>query len=147
MKKLFLYISLLISIFIIAYYVALTLYRHSKHKPSEEVLLTDSLIEDYAYGDEFLMPYEPYYDYDAESVNSYIDNKSDSHHTGDKYILGIRDGYVIVFFNDMDTVYEFTDIDAGVLRIVDKEQYEKIEKNITFDSPEELFDFLESLAS
>ena len=145
MKKLFLYISLLISIFILAYFIALTLYRHSKHSPSADVLLTDSVIEDYAYGDEFLFPDENYFN--AESVNSYIDNKSDNHNTDDKYILGIRDGYVIVFFNDLDTVYEFTDIDADVLKVLDKEQYDKIEKNITFDSLEELFDFLESLAS
>lgn len=147
MKKLFLYISLLISLFVLAYFVALTLYRHIKHKPAEEVLLTDNVIEDYAYGDEFLFPYEHYDNNNAESVNSYIDNNSDNHRTSDKYILGIKDGYVIVYFNDMDTVYEFTDIDAGVLKILDKEQYEKIENNITFDSLEDLFDFLESLAS
>ena len=40
-----------------------------------------------------------------------------------------------------------TDIDIDVLRLLDKEQYEKIKSNISFNSIEDLFDFLESISS
>lgn len=147
MKKLFLYISLLISIFTVSYFIASMLYRHSKSKPDREIILTENIIEDNDIEENsMLSDFDD--NYSVQSANSYIDNnKQDYYKTKDKYILGIRDGYVIVYFNDLDTVYEFTDIDAGVLELLDKEQYEKIKDNISFNSLEELFDFLESLAS
>ena len=107
--------------------------------------MTDQMIDDYEYADFDLDSYG-YNEKDAKSVNSFIDN-TDMKTSKDKYILGILDGYVIVYLNDLDTIYEFTDIDAGVLKILDKEQYEKIKNNISFDSLEELFDFLESVSS
>lgn len=140
MKKLFLYISLLLSTFAITYFVTSSLYGHMKKKSNDDVILTDSLSDDYLPSEN-----DSFYDYPAENVNSYIDNNNNI--TKDKYILGIKDGYVVVYFNDNDTVYEYTDIDAGILKLLDEEQYNKIKEHLTFDSIEELFDFLESLAS
>ncbi|MBQ7708186.1 MAG: hypothetical protein IJT72_10470 [Lachnospiraceae bacterium] len=147
MKKLFLYIGLLVSVFCISYFIASALYRHSRKQRNinEEVILTDETQEDYEVADSEIFSYG-YNTKEAQSVNSFI-NKTDNDNSNDKYILGILDGYVIVYLNDMDTIYEFTDIDAGVLKILDKEQYEKIKNNITFNSLEELFDFLESVSS
>ena len=145
MKKLFLYISLLITIFIVSYFIAQALYRNSKKSPKTEVLLTDNIIEDYDFDNEDMLSYD-YYD-NAERASSYINNKTDKFNSKYKYILGIKDDYVIVYFNDLDTIYEFTDIDAGVLKILDRAQYEKIKNNISFNSIEELFDFLESISS
>ena len=145
MKKLFLYIGLLVCVFCISYLIASEFYKHSRKKVRDEVVLTDEMIDDYEFADSDLSSYG-YNVKDAKSVNSFIDN-TDLKDSKDKYILGIQDGYVIVYYNDMDTIYEFTDIDAGVLKILDKEQYEKIVNNISFDSLEELFDFLESVSS
>ncbi|MBQ9277309.1 MAG: hypothetical protein IJ224_01610 [Lachnospiraceae bacterium] len=145
MKKLFLYISLLITIFIVSYYIAFAIYNHSKKKPLEEIVLTENVTDDYI-NEEDMLSFNNYED-NFESVNSFINNNTDSYSSKDKYILGIKDGYVIVYFNDLDTIYEFTDIDVGVLSLLDKEQYEKIKNNISFDSLEDLFDFLESVSS
>lgn len=146
MKKLFLYISLLITIFVVSYYIAFAIYNHSRKNPKEDIVLTENVIDDYDIEDEDMLSYD-YNDEYSESFNSFINNKTDNFSSNDKYILGIKDGYVIVYFNDLDTIYEFTDIDAGVLSLLDKEQYEKIKDNISFDSIEDLFDFLESISS
>ena len=146
MKKLFLYISLLITIFVVSYYIAFAIYNHSRKNPKEDIVLTENVIDDYDIEDEDMLSYD-YNDEYSESFNSFTNNKTDKFSSNDKYILGIKDGYVIVYFNDLDTIYEFTDIDAGVLSLLDKEQYEKIKDNISFDSIEDLFDFLESISS
>ncbi len=144
MKKLFLYFSLLITIFIVSYYIANALYNHSKKKPVEDIILTENIIEDDNLNEEDMLSDESDKK-ESESVSSFINNKKYS--SKDRYILGIKDGYVIVYYNDLDTVYEFTDIDAGVLSLLDKEQFEKIKNNISFETLEELFDFLESISS
>ncbi|MBQ9609981.1 MAG: hypothetical protein IJV15_11145 [Lachnospiraceae bacterium] len=146
MKKLFLYTFLFISIFALAYFMTAAIYKYKSDKPNEDVVLTENITDDYDLA-ESVLPGYPDTDTEAESVNSIIDNRTDYVIANDIYIVGIEDGYVIVYLNDKNNVYEYTDIDAAVLKIIDSVQYEKILNNITFDNKEELFDFLESIAS
>lgn len=84
------------------------------------------------------------------SVNQ---NKSDgqdvlvSHAASDKYIVGLKNNYVIVYKNDKSMVYEYTDIDGSVVKANDNEAYKMLLQNIEFDDKEEMFTFLESLSS
>ncbi|MBR1815491.1 MAG: hypothetical protein IJ763_02200 [Lachnospiraceae bacterium] len=146
MKKLFLYTFLFASVFVLAYFITATIYKYRLDEPNEEVLLTENIIDDYDLADNALLGASDIAE-ETESVNSIIDNKTDYIIAKDIYIVGIEDGYVIVYLNDKNNVYEYTDIDAAVLKIIDSIQYEKILNNITFDNKEELFDFLESIAS
>ena len=155
MKKLFLYMFLLVSLFALSYLVTLNIvrFRHAsvmkgtngdpteagveKDKYNEDIILTEDILEDYDIAQD-----EP-----SVNANAIIENDTDYIITGNSYIVGIEDGYVIVYLNDKYNVYEFTDIDAAVLKIIDKELYDRISDNIVFDNEEELFDFLESISS
>lgn len=65
----------------------------------------------------------------------------------DKYIVGLKNNYVIVYKNDKSLVYEYTDIDGSVIKANDNEAYEMLLDDIEFENKEEMFDFLESLSS
>ena len=70
-----------------------------------------------------------------------------SHAASDKYIVGLKNNYVIVYKNDKSMVYEYTDIDGSVVKANDNEAYKMLLQNIEFDDKEEMFTFLESLSS
>lgn len=65
----------------------------------------------------------------------------------DKYIVGLKNNYVIVYKNDKSLVYEYTDIDGSVIKANDNEAYEMLLDDIEFENKEDMFDFLESLSS
>ena len=65
----------------------------------------------------------------------------------ENYIVGIKNDYVIVYKNSLDCIFEYTGIDAQVIKCVNPTLYQKIYDHIEFDNKEELFDFLQSLAS
>ena len=146
MKKLFLYTFLFVSVFVLAYFVTAAIYKYRLNGPNEDVVLTENTFDDYDIADNALLGVSDTDD-ETESVNSFIEGQAEYVIANDIYIVGIEDGYVIVYLNDKNNVYEYTDIDAAVLKIIDNAQYEKILNNITFDNKEELFDFLESIAS
>lgn len=70
-----------------------------------------------------------------------------SHAATDKYIVGLKNNYVIVYKNDKSMVYEYTDIDGSVIKANDNEAYKMLLQNIEFEDKEEMFTFLESLSS
>lgn len=65
----------------------------------------------------------------------------------DKYIVGLKNNYVIVYKNDKSSVYEYTDIDGSIIKANDNEAYEMLLDDIEFENKEDMFDFLESLSS
>lgn len=120
MKKLFLYIVILIIIFAGTFAVA----RHYFNERMQEAK-TDKA------------------DYVADEEPS----KETIVAARNKYIVGIKDGYVIVYLNDKDNVYEYTDIDASTLNITTPELYKHIKNTIEFEDKKDLFNFLENIAS
>lgn len=64
-----------------------------------------------------------------------------------KYVAAIREGRVIVYDADTEQVYEYTDIDAEILKQLHPEIYEDLQENVVFQSKQELYRYLESLSS
>lgn len=60
------------------------------------------------------------------------------------YVVTEKNDRIIVYNGHYNTVFEYTDIEV---RLLSRELQDKINKSIIFYSKEELFDFLESLAS
>ena len=100
-------------------------------------LTTGEIIDviDYVYYNDNILNYV------HSAVNQNFIRESDS-----KYSLGVKNGYVVVYENSSDSVFEYTDIDIDLLRELNFDIYEKIEE-LEFDNKEELFIFLESIES
>ena len=54
---------------------------------------------------------------------------------------------MIVYDADTEQVYEYTDIDAEILKQLHPEIYEDLQENVVFQSKQELYRYLESLSS
>lgn len=65
----------------------------------------------------------------------------------DSYIVGIKDEMVIVYEAASGQVYEYTDIDADLLKKLHPDLYSDLEQTIRFYSKKELYRYLESLSS
>ena len=125
MKKLFLYVLLFITIFFAAFELFYAYFLHQKWKTEDglsdtEITATEASLEA------------------AETMqrNAY---------TG--YYLTITDDIVTAYLGDKSTVYEYTDLDANVIRQLDVKLYEELQNGLYFDTRERLFDFLESIVS
>lgn len=66
---------------------------------------------------------------------------------GEKYFVGIRNGHVVVFEADSDHLYEYTGIDAQLLKELHPDIYEELQQMVEFNSGYEMYRYLESLAS
>ena len=64
-----------------------------------------------------------------------------------RFIVGIKNGYVIVYRNTFEQIYEYTDIDIEKVKVNNIDLYNKLVETIEFDTEDKLFDFLESIAS
>lgn len=152
MKKLFLYITLLLLLFISTFYISRTIFDNKmKNKQQKENELT-------------VKQNKPEEDFDVTNLESksaiFLEESGENnpiednitiqepeHTEADLYIVGIKNDYVIVYKNSLDCIFEYTGIDAKVIKCVNPKLYLKINDHIVFDSKEDLFDFLESLAS
>ncbi|MCM1272111.1 MAG: hypothetical protein NC225_05135 [Clostridium sp.] len=126
MKKLFLYIVIVTVIFFCTFYYARTFYREkmqAKARYTQEAEAT------------------------SEEPNEETIVLPQPEETEEKYIAGIKNGYVIVYMDDEDTVFEYTDISVDAIRATLPEMYKKLQRKIEFEDKKEVFEFLEDLAS
>lgn len=138
MKKLFLYLSILyaaIFVFFVAYIVS-----RQKFSESSKDIVANTV---QATTEEATLDVIDYYS-QVEEEN--LNEVSNVQHT-DTFRVGIRNGYVVVFTGQSDTIYEYTDINANLLMNTDIKTYNKLLEELEFDTREEMFDFLESIAS
>lgn len=138
MKKLFLYLSILyaaVFVFFVAYIVS-----RQKFSESSKDIVANTV---QATTEEVTLDVIDYYS-QVEEEN--LDEVSNVQHT-DTFRVGIRNGYVVVFTGQSDTIYEYTDINANLLMNTDIKTYNKLLEELEFDTREEMFDFLESIAS
>lgn len=63
------------------------------------------------------------------------------------YIVCIKDNQIVVCKNTVDEIYEFTGINADIIKACHGEIYQALKEGIRYDSIEKMFDFLESIAS
>lgn len=137
MKKLFLYLSILYAA-IFVFFVAFLVFRNYFSESSKDIVANTVEITT-----EETIDVIDYYSQPEYMEYSNIPS-SDS---GVAYRVGIKNGYVVVFTGKTDTVYEYTDISAEVLKYTDINMYNKIIDELEFNTQEEMFDFLESIAS
>lgn len=118
MKKLFLYVLLFVGIFTLCYILANEYFQVKMQEKQENKL---ELVED----------------------SIALEAKAAS----GKYVAAIQDGRVIVYAADTEQVYEYTDIDAEILKQLHPDIYEDLEENVVFQSRQELYRYLESLST
>ncbi len=151
MKKLFLYLIFYVLLFVAAYNVTFDFAKKDMEGKSIHGTASEDNSENQSKkDDENEAEGETPETLNNASVNP---NKSDgqdvlvSHAASDKYIVGLKNNYVIVYKNDKSTVYEYTDIDGSVIKSNDNEAYKMLLQSIEFEDKEEMFAFLESLSS
>jgi len=159
MKKLFLYITLLALVFIIAYSIAEDyFYNDTKNNKLTATELIDNNEEDNKNEvvDDKTQPlqseisgnsYEEGAALNAITTEETVDaiNSSVINNTTN-YIVTIKNGYIIVYENTVENIFEYTGIDAETIRVTDEEMYNKLNESLIFNTEEELFDFLQSIA-
>ena len=159
MKKLFLYITLLALVFIIAYSIAEDyFYNDTKNNKLTATELIDNNEEDNKNEvvDDKTQPlqseisgnsYEEGAALNAITTEETVDaiNSSVINNTTN-YIVTIKNGYIIVYENTVENIFEYTGIDAETIRLTDEEMYNKLNESLIFNTEEELFDFLQSIA-
>lgn len=64
-----------------------------------------------------------------------------------QYIVGISNGYVTVYKDSLENVYEYTGINAVNVQMNDEETYNKLMTKIYFENIDELYAFLQSIAN
>ncbi|MDE6026416.1 MAG: hypothetical protein K2G45_13315 [Lachnospiraceae bacterium] len=126
MKKLFLYILIFVAIFFCTFNYARTFYREKMQAEAQYAQEEDLVSE------------EP----NEETIVLPRADKAEQ-----KYIAGIKNGYVIVYIDDEDTVFEYTDINVDALKATLPEMYKKLQQKIEFYDKSEVFEFLQDLAS
>lgn len=155
MKKLFLYLIMYVLLFVAAYNVSFDFAKKdmegkSIHGTASEEHSENSGDENAKNETENAAEGETPERLNNASANP---NKSDgqdvlvSHAASDKYIVGLKNNYVIVYKNDKSMVYEYTDIDGSVIKANDNEAYKMLLRSVEFEDKEEMFTFLESLSS
>ncbi|MBQ8413176.1 MAG: hypothetical protein IJX12_06185 [Lachnospiraceae bacterium] len=137
MKKLFLYLFILIAvavIFVLGFVISRDYFRENSYKvviETTEELTTRATVEVIDYLGVETLPDEME-EYNTDFIT---------------YRLGELNGYLVVYRGKDDVVYEYTDIQVDLLKKLDYDVYMKVQNNVEFDTKEELFIFLESIDS
>lgn len=149
MKKLFLYIILLSFLFISTFYISKDIFDNemkAKQQTTEQLTEQQSSTEDKINVTNSMSNSAIFLE-ENNSLKKNITMTETDEKDEDNYIVGIKNDYVIVYKNSLDCIFEYTGIDAQVIKCVNPTLYQKIYDHIEFDNKEELFDFLQSLAS
>ncbi|MBD5096208.1 MAG: hypothetical protein HDT40_04230 [Lachnospiraceae bacterium] len=151
MKKLFLYLIFYVLLFVAAYNVSFDFAKKDMEGKSIHGTVSENNSENGGDKDaEKEVEGETPETLNNASVNPKKSDEQDvlvSHAASDKYIVGLKNNYVIVYKNDKSMVYEYTDIDGSVIKANDNEAYKMLLQSIEFEDKEEMFAFLESLSS
>lgn len=149
MKKLFLYITILSILFITTFYISRSIFndimKNKKLFNTSEISTESTELSILEADSKYAKSIKNNDDYNHNSDDYFSKNKAESDE--EKYIVKIKNGYVIVYKNTEDCIFEYTGIDADLLKSINPEGYKKVANHIVFDNKEDLFDFLESLAS
>ncbi len=142
MKKLFLYIIIIISvlaIFFSGYFLSKNYFRKNCYRVEvkEDFVLTTR--EYNREPDEYNVNFSS----EREALFTGKNNTGDE---TEKYTLGFAQGFVVVYSGNSAEVYEYTDISQDRLKILYFDIYESLE-DMEFDTREEVFKFLESIDS
>ncbi len=148
MKKLFLYIALLIVLFFASYGIGYGLYllRASSSEAADSADTEQPLsveAEDELYYDESSLKIQQE---DLDSADLYtadLDSTETVTETVDSYRLACSGGYVVVL-NPAGTLWEYTDIELSLLPM---QVQQDILQGISFETIEQVYDYLESIAS
>lgn len=141
MKKLFLYLGLLL----VAIYIFLTfffIFRDTFKEKSKDIVA--NTIEELSTED--TVDAIDYINNNEKNTSEDTDLKTNVN-VIECYKVGIKNGFVIVYDGSSDSVYEYTGIDANIIKATDEDLYREIVNEIEFDTKEDMFDFLESIAS
>ena len=147
MKKLFLYISFAILIFLIAYGIGFTIYKDREHEMNSEEL--DVSTENVNTEDFINAAVDSSTDEDKsaekndEESAGVLSNASGSNNTHEYYIVTIADDYVIIM-SDENTVYDYTDIETELLP---EDTVNNLIRGIYFYDIMQMYNYLESLSS
>lgn len=147
MKKLFLYISFAILIFLIAYGIGFTIYSDREQEINSEELdvSTENVnTEDFinAESDSSTDEDKPAEVNDEESAGV-LSNAAGANNTHEYYIVTVADDYVIIM-SDENTVYDYTDIETELLP---EDTVNNLIRGIYFYDIMQMYNYLESLSS
>lgn len=136
MKKLFLYTAVVIFIFWSGFIIFREIYDNKTYK--YQMLTTEDEIDIDNISQLQKAPI-------CEMVGTVVDcNFTDRSDT--TYIVGIYDKSVVVY-DRYNEVYEYTGIDAALIKTLNNDLYNELEEGIRFENAEELYIFLESISS
>lgn len=64
-----------------------------------------------------------------------------------EYVVTIDNEYIIVYENNGQSVFEYTEIDADLIKTLNSDLYEKLLEGIRFNTSEDIYRFLETISS
>lgn len=146
MKKLFLYTAVLIFLFWSGFLITRELYRNKEYR--YEIVTTE---HDKEYS-KTAFPVHSVISSDTRLIIksmvgllSVLDLSGKGEDT-QEYMVGIKDGYVIVF-DGSEEVFEYTGIEAELIQTLNHNLYERLKSGMHFESIEDIYLFLESISS
>ncbi len=149
MKKLFLYLLLYAAIFFIAYNIFFDFAKNDMEDKGIVGSTAEAVSDDDIISDTISDNISDTISAGVADIRPRVQGQAVmlNYKPSDKYIVGLKNNYVIVYKNDKSLVYEYTDIDGSVIKANDNEAYEMLLDDIEFENKEDMFDFLESLSS
>ncbi len=149
MKKLFLYVAILGFVFWSAYVISEYFFKADTQKANFDINYTDDgKSNGVDTGDVFVSRKNKNITYDSMNGKNNDDSNIENSETDTTtYFAGIRNGYVVVYENTTDNVFEYTDIDAELIRLMNPDLFRKLESNVILKTKEDVYKFLESISS
>lgn len=131
MKKLFLYMTYFLAVFLISFAIAFGIYKdytpnYKGYVPSDYSVISVDLYN---------------------KINKYYASVKTDVPTNHRYILNVIGDSIVVCIDSIDEIYEYTGININKVKREDNETYQKIMEHIEFESKDKLMDFLESISS
>lgn len=128
MKKLFLYITIIFAIFGTSYALGYNKFNIKSESSEEE---KRSCIEEFA----------RIAKQKTENEDVFANNKKD------KYIIGAKNGNVVVYLNTLDNVFDYTGINLNSVKYNDEAIYNEILNYIVMYNKEDVYKFLEAISN
>lgn len=64
-----------------------------------------------------------------------------------EYVVTINNDYIVVYEKNGQSVFEYTEIDAGLIKALNYDLYERLLEGIHFNTSEDIYKFLETISS
>lgn len=131
MKKLFLYIVFFAYLFWCAYMIAWDVFdKDMRENTSYDTDKNEQMIQ-------------------AKTYDVFVDDGSlpFGEQEKTKYIISINNGYLVIYENNKDNIFEYTDIDAKLIKVVNPSLYSELCNDIIFYDLADVYSFLETVSS